>query len=63
MKTIVYSKPNCPGCDTLKAKLKAENVDYVEIMLGKDMSIEAFKEKFPLVRSVPYMEYTKDAEW
>ena len=63
MKTIVYSKPNCPGCDTLKAKLKAEGVDYVEIVLGKDISIEAFKEKFPLVRSVPYMEYTKDTEW
>lgn len=63
MKTIVYSKPNCPGCDTLKAKLKAEGVDYVEIELGKDMSIEAFKEKFPTVRSVPYMEYTKDTKW
>ena len=63
MKTIVYSKPNCPGCDTLKAKLKAEGVEFVEIELGKDMSIEAFKEKFPLVRSVPYMEYTKDTKW
>jgi len=63
MKTIVYSKTNCPACDTLKAKLKSEGVEYVEILLGKDMSIEAFKEKFPLVRSVPYMEYTKDATW
>jgi glutaredoxin len=63
MKTIVYSKPNCPGCDTLKAKLKAEGVDYVEIVLGKDISIEAFKEKFPTVRSVPFMEYTKDTKW
>lgn len=63
MKTVVYSKPNCPGCDTLKAKLKAEGVDYVEISLGKDMSIEAFKEKFPLVRSVPYIEYIKDTTW
>ena len=63
MKTVVYSKPNCPGCDTLKAKLKTEGVEFVEIELGKDMSIEAFKEKFPLVRSVPYMEYIKDATW
>jgi glutaredoxin len=63
LKTIVYSKPNCPGCDTLKAKLKAEGVEFVEIELGKDMSIEAFKEKFPTVRSVPYMEYTKDTTW
>ena len=63
MKTIVYSKPNCPGCVTLKNKLKAEGVEFVEIELGKDISIEAFKEKFPLVRSVPYMEYTKDSAW
>jgi glutaredoxin len=63
MKTIVYSKPNCPGCDTLKAKLRAEGVDYVEIMLGKDMTIEAFKEKFPTVRSVPHMIYSKDETW
>jgi len=63
MKTIVYSKPNCPGCDTLKNKLKSEGVDYVEIMLGKDMSIEDFKAKFPAVRSVPHMIYSKDETW
>lgn len=63
MKTIVYSKPNCPGCVTLKNKLKAEGVEYVEIELGKDMSIEDFKGKFPTVRSVPHMEYIKDAVW
>ena len=63
MKTIVYSKTNCPACDTLKAQLRKEGVDFVEILLGRDMSIEAFKEKFPEVRSVPYMEYTKDTTW
>jgi len=63
MKTIVYSKPNCPGCDTLKAKLKAEGVEFVEIELGKDMSIEDFKAKFPTVRSVPHMIYSKDETW
>jgi glutaredoxin 3 len=63
MKTIVYSKTNCPACDTLKAKLRAEGVDYVEIMLGKDMSIEAFKEKFPTVRSVPHQVLVKDETW
>jgi hypothetical protein len=47
----------------LKAKLKAEGVDYVEIVLGKDMSIEAFKEKFPTVRSVPHTVLTKDETW
>jgi len=63
MKTIVYSKPNCPGCVKLKSKLKAEGVEFVEIELGKDMTIEAFKEKFPTVRSVPHMIYSKDGKW
>ena len=63
MKTIVYSKPNCPGCATLKNKLKAEGVEFVEIELGKDMTIEAFKEQFPTVRSVSHMIYSKDGKW
>lgn len=63
MKTILYSKPNCPACVQLKTKLTSEGVDFVEVHLGKDMTIEAFKEKFPLVRSVPYMEYVKDTVW
>ena len=63
MKTVVYTKDNCPACVQLKAKLTSEGVDFVEVHLGKDMSIEAFKEKFPLIRSVPYMEYIKDATW
>ena len=63
MKTIVYSQPNCPGCVTLKNKLKAEGVEFVEIELGKDMTIEAFKEQFPTVRSVPHMIYSKDGKW
>ena len=63
MKTIVYTKDNCPACVQLKAKLTAEGIDFVEVHLGKDMSIEAFKEKFPKVRSVPYAVLVKDETW
>lgn len=63
MKTIVYSKPNCPGCVTLKNKLKAEGKEFVEVVLGQDMSIEAFKEKFPEVRSVPHTEVIYESKW
>lgn len=51
----VYSKDNCPGCETLKAKLKAEGTPFTEIKLGRDMSVSEFKELFPEVRSVPYV--------
>lgn len=63
MKTIVYSQPNCPGCVTLKNKLKAEGKEFVEVVLGQDMSIEAFKEKFPEVRSVPHTEVIYESKW
>lgn len=56
----VYSKDNCPGCETLKAKLKAEGKPFTEIKLGKDMSVGEFKELFPGVKSVPYMVDDKD---
>ena len=51
----VYSKDNCPGCETLKAKLKAEGTPFTEIKLGRDMSVGEFKELFPEVRSVPHV--------
>ena len=63
MKTIVYTKDNCPACVQLKTKLTSEGVDFVEVHLGKDMTIEAFKDKFPTVRSVPHMIYSKDGKW
>ena len=63
MKTIVYTKDNCPACVQLKARLTSEGVDFVEVHLGKDMSIESFKEKFPTVRSVPHTVLTKDETW
>jgi len=60
LKTIVYTKDNCPACVQLKTKLASEGIDFVEVHLGRDMTIEAFKEKFPFVRSVPYMEVTDE---
>lgn len=56
MALVVYTKDNCPACVQLKARLVSEGTSFVEVHLGKDMTIEAFKEKFPNVRSVPHME-------
>lgn len=63
MKKIVYTKDNCPACVQLKTKLTSEGVDFVEVHLGKDMTIEAFKDKFPTVRSVPHVVDVKDEVW
>jgi len=60
---IVYTKDNCPACVQLKTKLASDGVDFVEVNLGRDMTIEAFKEKFPTVRSVPHVVDAKDETW
>lgn len=56
----VYSKDNCPGCETLKSRLKAEGKPFTEVKLGRDISVQDFIEKFPGVKSVPYMVDDKD---
>lgn len=55
MKTIVYSKENCPACIALKEKLNKEGEDFIEIKVGADISREEFMQKFPQVRSMPHM--------
>ncbi len=55
METIVYSKHNCPACDTLKAQYKQEGREFVEMIIGEDITVTAFREQFPNVRTVPYV--------
>ena len=65
-KSVTLSNPRTGEvwvCENFDNRRCVDGVDFVEVHLGKDMTIEAFKEKFPLVRSVPYMEYVKDAVW
>ena len=54
MKTV-YTKDACPACVTLKASLVKSGEAFQEIKIGRDITREAFMEKFPTVRTVPYM--------
>lgn len=60
MKVIVYTKDNCPACVALKARLSKENESFTEVNIGKDITREAFMEKFPMVRQVPHIEFVKE---
>lgn len=51
----IYTQPNCPGCVSLKSKLAAGGIPYHEVVIGKDITREHFMEKFPGVRTVPYV--------
>ena len=55
---IVYSQPNCPGCVTLKNQLKSKGEEFIEQVIGKDITKEDFFSLYPGVRTVPYVVET-----
>lgn len=60
MKVVVYTKDNCPACVSLKMRLQKEGESFTEVNIGKDITREAFMEKFPMVRQVPHIEFIKE---
>jgi hypothetical protein len=51
----LYSKPNCPGCVKLKAEYNRLGIPFVEVVIGRDISLEQFKIEHPWVKSVPFV--------
>ncbi len=60
MKTVVYSKENCPACVALKARLNRDGEPFTEIVVGVDLSREDFLAKFPQVRQMPHVEFINE---
>jgi glutaredoxin len=54
-KVKVFTKDNCPACTQLKMELKRDNVEFVEINIGKDISREDFITQYPNIKRVPYV--------
>jgi len=52
----VYTKDNCPACNTLKATYAQNGVVFQEIKIGRDISREEFMELYPSVRTVPFVK-------
>jgi hypothetical protein len=62
---VVYSQDNCPGCVSLINEYNEvngflEGQDYRVVKLGEDMPVKDFLEKFPGVRTVPYVVMEPD---
>lgn len=55
MATIVYTKDNCPACVMVKNRFHNQGVEFTEVKIGRDITVEAFKEQFPNVRAVPHV--------
>lgn len=57
MKTV-YSLPDCPGCENLRRKLEADGVEFKYVVIGEEITMAEFREKYPAVRAVPYVVET-----
>lgn len=53
MKVVLYSKPDCPYCETAKTKLNQQNIQFFEFEFGRNADLNEFKEKYPEIRTVP----------
>jgi glutaredoxin len=53
MKTIVWSKDNCPFCVQAKALLDRKGITYEERKLGKDWDKSQLLEAVPNAKTVP----------
>lgn len=54
MSLYIYTKENCSHCIQIKAKLKSNEIEYVEQVIGRDILSEDFTSLFPDVRTVPF---------
>ena len=55
MSVIIYSRDDCPWCDRARDLLYSKGVEYEEIKIGREITREEFKERFPSVKTVPYI--------
>ena len=54
LKVYTREVPPCPKCNQAKMYLMSKKVDYTAIIIGKDITLEAFGEKFPGITEIPY---------
>lgn len=53
MKTIIWSKYNCPYCDQAKSLLNSKGIKFEERKIGDGWTKEDLLEEIPTARTVP----------
>lgn len=49
----IYSRPNCTWCEQSKSLLESKGLEYNELMLDLDVTVEQLKQLVPGAKSVP----------
>ena len=55
MEITAYTLPGCGHCNSLRELFKRADVEYVEIKLKRDISVEAFNKSFPSINQFPFV--------
>jgi len=53
MKIVIYSKEDCPYCDSARELLKSLGKEFIEYKLDRDFSRPVLKELFPTAKTYP----------
>jgi glutaredoxin len=53
MTVVVYTKPGCPSCDSVKSYLRGRNITFDEMVVGQDITREELLERMPGIQTVP----------
>ena len=49
----IYSRPGCKWCNASKSFLESKSIEYNELMLDVDITVEQLKKLVPGAKSVP----------
>jgi len=55
MEVKVYTAAGCVHCTHIKTLLKRANLEWEEVEIGKDITMEKFKSQYPTVDHTPFV--------
>lgn len=50
----IYTTVGCVYCEKIKELMKRADVSYTQILVGKDITRQEFKQKYPFATGFPY---------
>jgi glutaredoxin len=54
MNITIYTTSGCVYCEKIKELMRRAKVEYTAILVGKDITREEFKMRYPFAQGFPY---------
>lgn len=54
MNIVIYTTSGCIYCEKIKELMRRADVEYTAFLVGKDITREDFRIKYPLASGFPY---------